>query len=187
MSPTRAWPTTLMTPTPAEWPPRPLPYPPADRKDGFALRPWDVDDASALAAAWADRSIARWLDPPAVDVDSARDWIAGVEYRRHNAQALDLVIDVDGDVAGEVGFSSFDARRHAVLVGYWVAAQHRGRGLAGRAVARACTWAVQTVPVRAVLAECAAGNLASHRTAVNAGFDLLHQDETSCVFVLRDG
>ena len=178
---------TSMGLTSAEWPSRPLPYPRSGHHCGFGLRPWGTDDAFALAAAWADKTIARWLDPPAIDVDSARDWIAGVERRRCNARALELVVDVDGDAVGEVGFSSFDPQRRAALVGYWIAASHRGNGLAARAVARACTWALETLPARAILAECAATNVASHRTAINAGFELLHQDETSCVFLLRGG
>ena len=169
----------------AEWPARPLDYPPGDQLDGFGLRPWSIQDAPALAAAWSAPIIRLWLEPPAVDVASARKWIEGAEQRRHAGLALDLVVDVDGEVAGEVGFSSFDSNRRAALVGYWIAEGHQGCGLASRAVARACASFVKSTGAAAIVAECDAENLASHRTAINAGFALLDHDEARHAYVLR--
>lgn len=166
------------------WPSGPVPYPRIRNEEGFSLRPWRIEDASSLAAAWADENISSWLNPPVPSIDSARDWIAGVEHRWRNAQAFDLVVDVCGEVAGEIGFSSFDVRRRTMLVGYWIAAEHRGNGLAGRAAARACSWALEAFPARAVLSHCLVENVASRRTAVNAGFELLYQNLTASVFVL---
>ena len=124
------------------------------------LRHWRPDDAPALAAAWADPSISRWNRPPA-DLDAAR-WIAGVEDRWARRLALDLVIvppaqradrrvggpggheraDPSAGVAGEVGLSGFTRDPARAELGVWVAAEHRGRGLATDAVHTATRWAL---------------------------------------------
>ncbi len=155
------------------WPPRPLPVPPLDLSERFSLRPWRSADAAALAAAWSDPEVTRWLDPPGADVSAADAWIAGEADRRASGVALDLVIDIDGLAAGEVGFSSFDPQRRACLVGYWLAAEHRGHGLAAEALEAATAWFLSETECTAVLAECDPKNTDSHRVAERAGFELL--------------
>ena len=158
------------------WPPRPLPTPPPDLDPRFVLRPPVAGDAPALAAAWGDAEIRRWLDPPDADVATATRWIEGEPERRVRGVALDLAIVVDGAVVGEVGFSSFDGSRRACLVGYWLAASMRGRGLAADAVRAAIGWLRSELGDVAVVAECDPDNTASHRVAERAGFDLLAAD-----------
>lgn len=113
------------------------------------LRHWRPADAEALAAAWADPDIARW-SPPTPGLDPVA-WIAGVEERWTRRLALDLVIVAPADeradpVAGEVGLSGFtgvDGTGPArAELGVWVAAVHRRRGLARRAVAAITAWAL---------------------------------------------
>ena len=168
------------------WPPRPLPVPPADLHEAFVLRSPQPSDAAAFAAAWGDAAIVRWLEPPEASEASAEHWIAGERGRRDAAVALDLVIDVDGAVAGEVGFSSFDEQRRACLVGYWLTASTRGRGLAAEAVRAAIDWMRSELGAVVVLAECDPDNTASHRVAERAGFDLLAADHGGTrVYVCR--
>ena len=46
-----------------------------------------------------------------------------------------MVADPDDDrVLGEVGFARFDVRRRAAVLGWWVAAPERGRGVAVQAL-----------------------------------------------------
>jgi ribosomal-protein-alanine N-acetyltransferase len=109
-----------------------LPTPP----DG--LRHWRAEDAPALEQAWADADIIRWNRPP--DGLDAAAWIAGVEERWERRLALDLVI-VPG-VAGEVGLQAFTTEPARAELGVWLAAPHRGRGLATRAVRSVTAWAL---------------------------------------------
>lgn len=160
----------------APWPPRPLPVPPPDLHEAFVLRPPDAGDAAALAAAWADPEIRRWLEPPPPDLSSAERWIAGEPARRDAAMALDLAVAVDGRLVGEVGFSSFDPHRQACLVGYWLAAPARGAGIASSALGTAVTWLRSELGEVTVVAECDAANTASARVAERAGFTLLAAD-----------
>lgn len=158
------------------WPSRPLPSPPPDLCDGLILRPPRSSDASAFAAAWADETIARWLDPPTADIATAEAWIAGEPRRRAVALALDLAIERDGVVVGEIGFSSFDASRRACLVGYWLSSSARGLGIATGALQTATRWLRRELGPLTVLAECHPDNTASHRVAESAGYQLLAAD-----------
>ncbi len=154
-----------------DWPDA-APDPPGSVGPLLELRWWQPDDAPALAAAWADPDLVRWLDPPH-GIETARRWIEAEPGRRARLLALDLVVTLGGVVAGEVGFHGFDAQRRAALVGYWVGPAHRGRGLGAEALAAATAWLLDAVGARAVLAECDPANRASWRTAEAAGFELL--------------
>lgn len=151
-------------------PPIPLPDPPL-AAGGLVLRPWTTDDAPALAAAWADPDVERWTGVPArTDEAAARLWITGEADRRARGLALDLVIDVDGQVVGEVGLADIDPDPGTAQIGWWVAPEHRGQGLATEAAKLVASWAVEELCVDAVVARCHHDNPASSRVARAAGF-----------------
>lgn len=148
----------------------PLPDPPlAD--EVLVLRPWRIDDAATLAAAWEDPAIARWTGVPAVTGEAAAQrWIGGDADRRAHGLALDLVVERCGEVVGEVGLADIDPRSRTAEIGWWIAAGHRGEGLASRAVRLVAAWAVEELVVNAVLARCHRRNPASGAVARSAGF-----------------
>lgn len=152
--------------------PLPLPDPPLV-EGALALRPWAPSDDAALAAAWTDPAVVRWTGVPArCDEVAAGLWIAGEADRRSRGLALDLVIDVDGAVGGEVGLAQLDlAQRHAEI-GWWVAPDHRGQGVAGRAARLFAQWALSELVVDAITARCHRDNPASGGVARHAGFVL---------------
>lgn len=152
--------------------PVPLPLPdPALATPGLSLRPWAESDAASLAAAWADTEVARWTGTPAnASEELARRWIAGDSHRRARGLALDLVIDVGGSPAGEVGLVRVDSERRVGEVGWWVAADHRGKGLASAAVGVFCAWVVEELCVDVVVARCDPANPAAGAVAGKAGF-----------------
>lgn len=152
--------------------PVPLPDPPL-AVGRVQLRPWALGDVDALVAAWHDTEIARWTGvPPRTDAAAAERWIAGDAHRRARGLSLDLVIDVDGVVVGEVGLASIDPVRLTAEVGWWVAPDHRGRGHATTAARLVSTWAVSELCLDAVVARCHLGNPASAGVARAAGFVL---------------
>lgn len=110
-----------------------LPTPPE------GLRHWRLADAPALAAAWADPSVRLW-NPPPTDAD-APSWIMRCEERWSLRLSVDFVIDVDGDVAGEVGLRNFTDDPARAELGVWVGTDHRRSGLASRCVSAATSWA----------------------------------------------
>lgn len=151
-------------------PPIPLPDPPL-AAGPLVLRPWTTDDAPALAAAWADPDVERWTGVPGrTDEGAAQRWIAGEADRRARGLALDLVIEVDGEVAGEVGLTAIDPDPGTAEIGWWVAPGHRGRGLAAEAAKLVASWAVEELCVETVVARCHRENPASSGVARAAGF-----------------
>ena len=150
-----------------------LPEPPALGDDRLRLRPWRVDDAEALVAAWHDPDIVAGSTPPDDrSPDAARRWIEGTGERWSAGIAADLVIADAGDdrVVGEIGLSRFDVRRRAAMIGWWVAAEARGAGVAGTALGWVAGWALHPDRLAALVAEIGAGNVASQRVAARAGF-----------------
>lgn len=143
--------------------------------DRFVLRPWRIDDADALSAAWHDlRIVAGSTPPPDRSPVAAARWIAGWDERRLAGLAVDLVIadPVDDQVMGEVGFGQFDTTRRAATIGWWLREDCRGRGLASEAVTLVADWLLGGA-LRHLLAEISADNPASEAVARAAGFSRL--------------
>jgi RimJ/RimL family protein N-acetyltransferase len=151
---------------------RPIPLPDPPLTDGaLALRPWRRGDGPALAAAWADPEVVRWTGvPPSADAAAAERWIAGEADRRARGIALDLVVELEGEVAGEVGLVNIDGQPGTAEIGWWVAPEHRGQGIAAAAAHLVAAWAVEELSVTAVVARCHPDNPASGRVAESDGF-----------------
>jgi [ribosomal protein S5]-alanine N-acetyltransferase len=130
-----------------------LPTPPE------GLRHWRLADAPALAAAWADPSIRLWNPPP--DDADAPSWILRCEERWSLRLSLDFVIDVGGDVAGEVGLRNFTDDPSRAELGVWVAPDQRREGLAARCVEATTTWAHDHLDLRQVWCRTAPTNEAA--------------------------
>ena len=166
-----------------------LPKPPLAGKR-CRLRPWEPGDAPALAAAWSDAEVRRWLPvPDVVHQVAAAAWIAGQEDRRQAGLALDLVAveqgsgsagdpatgsAVGGEVLGEVGLSAFNPERGAARIGWWTAGQHRGRGIATEMVRILTVWALgPPLDLTVLVAEVEPGNVRSLAVARAAGYEEL--------------
>ena len=160
------------------------------------LRTWRVEDAPALAAAWSDPSIRDRLNvPDPCDEAAAARWMAQRERAWAEGRSVDLAVTdrQSGAVTGEVGLSSIDPVRRAALVGWWIAAEWRGQGMAGEAVRLVVDWVLSDGPLDAVMAEVGADNPASAAVARRAGLRLVnaprHESESPAVLVfarLRD-
>jgi RimJ/RimL family protein N-acetyltransferase len=137
------------------------------------LRPWRLADAPALVRAWHDPDIIEGSRPPADrSPEAASRWIGGCDERRRLGVALDLVIadPADDRVLGEVGLSKLDPGRRAAVIGWWVHADERGRGVATDAITLFTQWALGPAGLRALFAEIATDNPASLRVAERAGY-----------------
>ena len=146
----------------------PLPDPPL-RSGELVLRPWRVEDAPSLVEAWDDEDIQRWTAVPDVhDVEFAERWIRGQDERRRRDLSLDLVVQREHRVAGEVGLSALDRSRGTVDVGWWTMPGDRRQGVASTAARLIVEWASATLGV-AVVARCDAANPGSVAVAERAG------------------
>lgn len=139
-----------------------LPTPPE------GLRHWRLTDAPDLEGAWADPTIRLWNPPPA-SADAA-SWIMRCEERWAFRLSVDFVIDVAGEVAGEVGLRNFTTDPGRAELGIWVALEHRGRGLALRSVTSATEWACSELGLEQVWCRTALTNEAAGALFTRAGW-----------------
>ena len=107
------------------------------------LRPWRIEDVPAVAAACRDPEIPRWIPfvpEPYTDEDArfyVQDCIDAPEDRRPFA-----ITDAEtGQVIG-----SIDMRINRMAtghIGYWLAAEARGRGVTTAALRALSRWAIE--------------------------------------------
>ncbi len=160
------------------WPDPPL----IDATAGVALRPWRVEDAPVLAAAWAEPDVAAQAAVPGAGAsrDAAR-WIGGADARVAAGLSLDLAVapvDALDEVWGEVGLALLvlragDRERREVEIGWWVLPAHRGRGIASSAAGLLLGWATSDLGLERVVARIGRENGASEAVAARIGLQRL--------------
>ncbi|MFE7531016.1 GNAT family N-acetyltransferase [Kitasatospora sp. NPDC057542] len=142
------------------------------------LRPWgralDVPGGigPALTAAAADPAVARWsplsaAGPVVVDTYLGRceeHWAAGT------AAPFAVVDAADGSLCGNAYLGWTNRDDGVAMIGYWLLAAARGRGLATRATTAVTRWAVEHADVRRIELYHAVANEDSCRVATRAGF-----------------
>ncbi|MGD9694517.1 MAG: GNAT family N-acetyltransferase [Thermoleophilia bacterium] len=152
----------------------PLPDPPLG--DGvIALRPPGDEDLPRIVAVCNDPLVQRFTRiPNPYGVTEGRDFIKGARARRESGASLELmaVPAGGGEVIGCIGITRdrHDARR--VEIGYWVAPDARGAGVATRSLMLLSRWAIRDAGVLRIDLEAAAGNRGSQVVAERCGFVL---------------
>ncbi|MGW3233542.1 GNAT family N-acetyltransferase [Kitasatospora sp. NPDC001095] len=142
------------------------------------LRPWgpDLDVAGgigpALTAAAADPAVARWSPLSADGPVVVETYLARCE--RHwadgTAAPFAIVDAADGSLCGNAYLGWTNRDDGVAMIGYWLLAAARGRGLASRATTAVTRWAVEHADVRRIELYHAVANEDSCRVAVRAGF-----------------
>jgi RimJ/RimL family protein N-acetyltransferase len=152
-------------------PPLQAPDPPLT--DGVvALRGWRPEDADQCVRALDDPDIVRWTRVPADYTHD--DYAAFLEHsaaQRASGQGLSLLVVDAADhdrVLGSAGLHELPSGRPDI--GYWVARDARGRGVAARAARLLRDWAVDVLGAQRVEVLVHPDNTASQRVAVKAGF-----------------
>jgi RimJ/RimL family protein N-acetyltransferase len=145
---------------------------PSDER--VALRPWRSGDAPTVARVCADPDIQRWtLVPEGYTEAHAEEFIAyATEALAAGTSAeLAVVAAADADVVlGAAGLVRIDWDHEQAEVGYWTAAEGRGRGVATRAVRLLTAWAFRELPLARLQLMPFIGNEASERVAERAGY-----------------
>jgi len=139
------------------------------------LRPWREDDAGELVARIRDRAIFEFLDrlPQPYRRQDALDYIRGSaegwRTRSHTNFAI-FVDSIDG-AAGSIGVSWSEIEEGVGEVGYWVAAEARGLGVATAATRLVSHWAFDAEPrLERLQLRADVANRPSNRVAEKAGF-----------------
>jgi RimJ/RimL family protein N-acetyltransferase len=135
------------------------------------LRPWGVDDAEVVRAAFGCPEIQRWHVRRLDAVDEAVEWTAQWEARWAAEEAVSwAVIDGDNNPLGQVGLRSISLVEGSAGISYWVVPAARGRGIAARAVQAVCGWAFDEVGFNRLDIQHSVGNHASCKVAGQSGF-----------------
>jgi RimJ/RimL family protein N-acetyltransferase len=136
------------------------------------LRPWRRSDEQALVRHANNRKV--WLNlregfPHPYTRSDAEAWVAanaGVEPVRN------LAIEIGGEAVGSVGVTPFaDVYRRSAEIGYWLAEELWGKGIATDAVRAATEHAFRTFDVVRIQAAVFAWNPASMRVLEKCGYE----------------
>jgi 8-oxo-dGTP diphosphatase len=134
------------------------------------LRRPEPRDAEALARIANDPEVARWTAdlPHPYDTGAAEAFIAKSETERQDGKAVRLLMErtVDGQLAGVIGI---EIERGTGTLGYWIAHEQWGQGLATEATRRLLRLAFATLKLDEVRAFVMAGNQGSSRVLSKAG------------------
>jgi RimJ/RimL family protein N-acetyltransferase len=146
------------------------------------LRAWHDDDADWYAAAVRDPQIQRFTSEPE-DLTAAQVRAAIAALRQRSEQVGLVICDpVTGQRLGNIAL-----RRAGTVgeVGYWVAAEARGRGVATAALRLLSAWALATLGLRELRLWCHAANWGSRRVAERAGYRRAPEDDGERVVKAR--
>jgi RimJ/RimL family protein N-acetyltransferase len=113
---------------------------------------WTIDDATAAPDSHYEEVVRRFI----------RDWESGMRF------ALAIRSRADGKAIGMVELRPRTSAEAAVS--YMVAAEHRGQGVATRALAALLAWAARELSIRQAVLDCDLDNVASQRVAEKCGF-----------------
>lgn len=146
-----------------------LSVPSAGAAPALQLRPWQPGDLPALLAAHRDPLLRRWLATSLTDEADARRWLDAQAAGWADATRFSFAV-VAGTPVGHVVVKA--GPDGASEVGYWTAAQARGRGIAVSAVNAVSQWAFDVHGLNRLDLLHAAGNEASCRVAIRCGYVL---------------
>lgn len=148
------------------------PSPPLSH-DGVMLRALRGQDVPAITAACQDPGIQRWTRVPVPYREGdARGWIAAMRAREKGGEALELAIadSRSGLLIGAIGVVDLNWRHRVGEIGYWVAPDARGRGVATTALRLLSRWALGPLGLERVELRIWDENVGSRRVAERAGF-----------------
>jgi RimJ/RimL family protein N-acetyltransferase len=147
----------------------------------YTLRPPQSPDVAWIYDACQDAEIQRWTRVPSPY--TAADAVSFYEMSRAwwaDDLAYPFLISVTetGELLGACGAHYRGDDRTTIEIGYWVAKEGRGRGVATTALTRLVRWCRESLGVERVWAEVLVGNEASQRVLDRVGFTPLSSAAT---------
>jgi RimJ/RimL family protein N-acetyltransferase len=146
---------------------------PTLRDGDLVLRPKRPEDVDAITAACQDPEIPRWtlVPSPYTRADAEAFLARSAEEEAAGQSANLLAVDArDGTLLGSFSVMGLDREPGYGEIGYWVAKEARGRGVATRAVRLLSDWAIRELGLTRVEILAHKDNAPSRRVAEKAGF-----------------
>lgn len=140
--------------------------------DEVLLRPFEEADVGALAAICRDPEIARWTAvPEPYGEEDARAYFARAAQDRREGRELShaLVHPADGTLLGSMGLM-VNSEHATGEVGYYLAPEARGRGVATRALRLLSRWGIEELGLARIEVLAHPDNVGSQQVALRAGF-----------------
>lgn len=145
------------------------------KSKNFILRPFKKGDEKSLAENINDKTIARntLSVPYPYTLKDARNWIERnlKEKKKKNFKMLNFAIDVDGEVAGSIGFHKIETG-HKAEVGYWLARKFWNKGIMTEALKLLTNFGFKKLGFKRLSALVFPFNKASMRILQKAGYKL---------------
>ncbi|MBK8499128.1 MAG: GNAT family N-acetyltransferase [Flavobacteriales bacterium] len=139
----------------------------------FELRPFRMDDLPALVKHASDATVAANLTdafPQPYTEESGR-WFLNEAMKE---VPMRRCIDIGGECCGAIGLHpKADLWRRNLELGYWLAKEHRGKGIITEAIKQMMVLGFATFPdIVRIYATPFGSNIASQRALEKAGFQL---------------
>jgi RimJ/RimL family protein N-acetyltransferase len=138
--------------------------------EGCRLRSVREGDVQAIARACQDHEIARWLPhlPHPYRVEDARSFVElATGGREHGREWVFAIVDGTDTLLGVINVRLSE---DPPTVGYWLAREARGRGIATAATIAISRWTFETFQPPRLALHAEPENLASVRVAEKSGF-----------------
>lgn len=137
------------------------------------LREWKLSDALSLAQAISNLNVQNnlrdGLPYPYYEKD-AIDFINAMLSADKN-EVFAFAIECDGKAIGSIGvFRQQNIHRRTAELGYYIAEEYWGKGIATQAVNKICDYVFQNSDILRIFAEPFSKNIASCRVLEKAGF-----------------
>jgi RimJ/RimL family protein N-acetyltransferase len=145
---------------------------PTLRDGDLVLRPKGPDDIDAVTAACQDPEIPRWtfVPSPYTRADAEAFFARSAEEQAAGKTVHLLAVDAQDRLLGSFSLMELDLEPGYGEIGYWVAAEARGRGIATRAVRLLADWARDQLSLTRIDVLPHKDNASSRRVAEKAGF-----------------
>jgi RimJ/RimL family protein N-acetyltransferase len=142
--------------------------------EGIVLRPWSIGDAGQLAVIADNKKIADNLRdgfPFPYSLKDAKNWLNIILPENYPPRFF--AITIDKKLVGSIGIvTKTDIYRKNFEIGYFLAEEQWGKGIATQAIKAATSYAFKDFDIVRVYAEPFSDNIGSRRALEKAGFTL---------------
>lgn len=141
--------------------------------DDVCLRPVSLSDIDSIYRACQDPDIQTFTTIPIPYTKEHADYFVNVlVWDGFNSRtALTLCVEYHRRFAGIVSLQNFEARDHLARIGYWIAKDMRGKGVAARAATLICAYGFRNMNIRRIEGLTLRGNVGSAKVLERAGFE----------------